>query len=115
MEDLLIATLGLLGYPVMLQGSLSENEDYPESFFTFWNPSSEGRMHYDNTENSILYDYDVNFYSTDAVLVYTAIRKAKAALKAAGFIVTGDGFSVPVDNGESHDGRGINVKYLGGN
>lgn len=41
MEDLLIETLGKLGYPVMLQGSLLPEQPYPEHFFTFWNNASD--------------------------------------------------------------------------
>lgn len=111
MEDLLIEILESFGYPVKLQGSLLENEPYPDHFFTFWNNDSYGDSHYDNDEKSITYDYDVNFYSINPELVYTKLREAKTALKRAGFIVSGDGYSVGSDE-PTHDGRGINVKYL---
>jgi hypothetical protein len=111
MEDLLIATLETFGYPVKLQGSLLENEPYPNHFFTFWNNSSAGNSFYDNAETSTAYDYDVNFYSSDPTLVYSVMREAKEKLKAAGFIVSGDGYSVASDE-PTHDGRGMNVKCL---
>lgn len=111
MEDLLIKMLEPFGYPVYLQGSLLPDMPYPEHFFTFWNNSSESNSHYDNDEKSILYDYDVNFYSIDKALVYTKLREAVQALRAAGFIVSGDGHSVASDE-QTHDGRGISVTYL---
>ena len=37
MEDNLIELLATFGYPVLRQGSLAENEQYPPTFFTFWN------------------------------------------------------------------------------
>ncbi len=111
MEDLLISTLESFGYPVKLQGSLLPDEPYPDHFFTFWNRPSTGGSFYDNDEQTTLFDYDVNFYSVDPELVYTKLREAIAALKKAGFIVSGDGYSVASDE-PTHDGRGINVKYL---
>lgn len=116
MEDLLISTLESFGYPVMLQGSLLPNEPYPNHFFTFWNMSSEDSSYYDNHEHSTIYEYEVNFYSIDPSLVYSKIREVKQALKAVGFIVNGDGYSVPSDEA-THDGRAIDVtffKHLGG-
>lgn len=110
MEDKLIEILESFGYPVFLQGSLAENEPYPDNFFTFWNNDSESDSFYDNDENSIVYDYDVNFYSIDAAAVYDVLRQAKKALKKAGFIVSGDGYTVGSDE-STHDGRGINVLY----
>ena len=111
MEDLLIEILSQFGYPVKLQGSLLPDEPYPDHFFTFWNNNSYGEAFYDDDEKSITYDYDVNFYSINPELVYTKLREAKTALKQAGFIVSGDGYSVGSDE-PTHAGRGIHVKYL---
>lgn len=99
------------GYPVRLQGSLLPDEPYPDNFFTFWNNSSDGETFYDNDEKSIVYSYDVNFYSTNPELVYTVLRQTKKILKDNGFIVSGDGHSVVSDE-PTHDGRGIDVMYL---
>ena len=111
MEDLLIEVLSSFGYPVRLQGSLAEDEKYPDNFFTFWNNDSDSQSFYDNDESTIVYDYDVNFYSNNPEAVYTKLREAKKLLKQNGFIVSGDGHSVASDE-PTHDGRGINVLYL---
>lgn len=111
MEDKLIEILESFGYPVFLQGSLAEDEAYPNNFFTFWNNDSGSSSFYDNDEHSIIYDYDVNFYSTNPQAVYDTLRQAKKALKQAGFIVSGDGYSIGSDE-PTHDGRGMNVKYF---
>lgn len=111
MEDLLIETLEQFGYPVKLQGSMLESESYPNHFFTFWNNDSYGESYYDNIEHTTSFDYEVNFYSNNPESVYSVLREAIAALKKAGFIVSGDGYSVASDE-PTHDGRGINVKYL---
>lgn len=111
MVDLLISTLGALGYPVKLQGSLLPDEAYPDSFFTFWNDSADGQSFYSNTETAIVWAYSVNFYSTDPVLVNSKLLAAKQLLKAAGFTVTGAGHDVMSDE-VTHTGRGITVLYL---
>lgn len=108
MKDLLINTLQPLGYPILLQGSLNKDEAYPESFFTFWNNEVPGDEFYDNEEHSYIWNFDLNFYSSDPYLVNTKLLEAKTALKAAGFIVTGKGYDVASDE-PTHTGRGINV------
>lgn len=110
MEDLLISTLEALGYPVRLQGSLAPEERYPDHFFTYWNDSADGQSFYSNTENAILWQYSLNFYSIDPLLVNTKLLEAKDLLKAKGFTVMGAGYSVASDE-VTHTGRGITVTY----
>lgn len=111
MEDLLIETLAAFGYPVKLQGSLLPDEPYPDHFFTFWNSDSAGESFYDNDEKSTVFHYRVCLYSIDPELVYTKLREAIVTLKNAGFILSGDGYSVSSDE-PTHDGRGIDLLYL---
>lgn len=111
MEDFLIQILSAFGFPVRRQGSLLEDEPYPDSFFTFWNQSSDTQSAYDNKENSVLYEYDVNFYSTDIEKVYETLRKAKEKLKENGWESWGDGYDAASDE-STHFGRGIAVSYL---
>lgn len=110
MVDLLINTLEPLGYPIRRQGSLLEDEPYPDNFFTFWNNSTDGDSFYSNTENSIVWNYSVNFYSIDPVLVDSKLLEAKELLNNAGFNVTGAGHDVLSDE-PTHTGRGITVLY----
>ena len=117
MEDLLIEVLRKSGYHVYLQGSLSENDKYPDHFYTFWNNYSESAAYYDNEEQKLIYDYDVNFYSCDSEKVYVQLRDSIQELKKHGFIISGDGYTVASDE-PTHDGRGVHVlfmKYRGGN
>ncbi len=113
MEDLLIETLNTFGYPVRLQGSLAADEEYPPNFFTFWNDNSDSDSFYDDDSHSTIYSYNINFYSNDPVAVYTVLSSAIVKLKAVGFIIDGDGFSVPSDE-QSHTGRGIDAVYKKG-
>lgn len=111
MEDFLIAVLSEFGYPVRRQGSFLENEPYPDNFFTFWNNSADGDGFYDNEEHAILYEYEVNFYSTDVEKTYSVLREAKKKLKENGFEAWGDAYDVASDE-VTHLGRGIGVSFL---
>lgn len=109
MEDLLIETLEGFGYPVIRQGSLSETEPYPDHFFTFWDNGSEG-VFYDNAEQFVIWDYDLNFYSTDPGEVYSVTADAVKRLREVGFIIGGRGYDVSSDE-ITHTGRGMNLLY----
>lgn len=110
MEDLLIEALGVLGYPVKLQGSMLPDEAYPDTFFTFWNDSTTGQGFYSNDETAITWVYSVNVYSTDPVKVNTLLLQAKTVLTGLDFTVTGAGHSVASDE-PSHTGRGMEIYY----
>ena len=111
MEDNLIKILSTFGYPVIRQGSLSDSEAYPEKFFTFWNNDSSDHAHYDNIEYGTVWDFDVNFYSIDPASTYSVLSQARHDLKAAGWIITGQGHDVASDE-PTHTGRGMNAIYL---
>lgn len=114
MEDLLIKIIEeAFGFPMMLQGSLLPEQPYPDNFFTYWNDSTDGTGFYSNDESGILWQYSLNFYSIDPVKVNSIWLEAKPILKAAGFIVTGAGYSVASDE-PTHTGRGITVRYRQG-
>lgn len=108
MKDLLIETLEPLGYPIFQQGSLNKDDPYPESFFTFWNNDTPDGSHYDNKAIDYVWDFDLNFYSSDPALVNTKLLEAKEKLKEKGFIVPGKGYDVASDE-VTHTGRGINI------
>lgn len=77
MKNLLIETLEPLGFPIKLQGSLGQDEQYPDSFFTFWNNDSYDEEFYDNKEHETVWDFDLNFYSNNPALVNTKLIEAK--------------------------------------
>ena len=111
MEDNLIEILSTFGYPVYKQGSMSADNAYPETFFTFWNNDSEDHSHYDDTNYGIVWDFDVNVYSSDPENTYSVLENARAALKTAGWIIGGKGYDVISDEA-THTGRGMNALYL---
>lgn len=106
MEDALLEILEATGYPVYRQGSMSEDDTYPETFVTFWNNESADHSHYDNTEYGIFWNFDVNVYSSDPELTYSVLSDIRTALKGAGWIVSGKGYDVASDEA-THTGRGL--------
>ena len=111
MKDLLIQLLKTFGYPVRLQGSLGENEAYPDSFFTFWNNDSYDGSHYDNDAIDYIWSFDINFYSNNPALVNSVLLQAKTLLKQNGFIITGKGYDVASDE-PTHTGRGMTALII---
>lgn len=111
MEDKLIELLESLGYPVYRQGSFTEGQAYPRSFFTFWNPESPDHSHYDNEDYGTEWTFSVYFYSVDPVLVYKMISDARILLKQNKWIVPSKGFDA-ISDVSTHTGRGLEVLFL---
>lgn len=111
MEDMLIELLSSLGYPVYRQGSFTEGDAYPDSFFTFWNNDSPDHSHYDNSDYATDWSFDVNFYSIDPELTYSVLADARALLKQNKWIVPSKGYDVYSDE-PTHTGRGMQALYL---
>lgn len=111
MEDILIAILSTLGYPVIRQGSLSPNAAYPDTFITFWNSDEDGQSFYDNDCLTVSHEYSVNVYSNSPSLAYSVLRDARAALRENGWIIADRGYDVPSDE-PTHVGRGMEVQFL---
>lgn len=109
MEDYLIQLLETFGSEVFRQGSLA-GRPYPESFFTFWNGTSEDGNHYDNKPLENIETFDVNYYSTDPDETYSKLEAARALLLQNGFMISGTGYDVPSDE-VTHTGRGFEATY----
>lgn len=111
MEDKLIELLSTFGYPVIRQGSLTPDEPYPDTFFTFWNNEESEQSAYDNNTLNVLYNFDVNIYSNDPTTTYSLLRDARKLLKNNGFVTPSRGYDVASDE-DTHTGRGMNVLIL---
>ncbi len=109
---LLINTLtNAFDLPVILQGSLSMNEEYPAAFFTFWNNSTNDDAFFDNTETETIWNFDLNYYSNDPASVNSVLLQAKQLLKSVGFIPDGSGHDVMSDE-PTHTGRGMTLLFI---
>ena len=111
MNDELASILEGLNYPVFQQGTMNQEEGYPDSYFTFKNMNTTSDSFYDNEEHKTIWLFIVAFYSNNPELVNTELLKAKRKLKEKGFIVSGKGYDVESDE-PTQTGRGIAVKKI---
>lgn len=103
MKKKLIDLLETLGVPVFQQGSLNEDEKYPDDFFTFWNFENPGVQYYDNENHGAVWGFWVFVYSNDPERVESLERDAKKLLKNNGFIFSD---AEDADSGrDTHTGR----------
>lgn len=110
-KQLLLDTLEPYGYPIFLQGSMSDSDAYPDHFFTFFNNTTNDAAFYGNDEHLLIWDFDLNFYSIDPALTNTMLRTLKKPLKNVGFIMEGVGYDVMSDE-PTHTGRGVNLTFI---
>lgn len=111
MKEKLIATLEAAGYPVYLQGTLLENEPYPDNFITFWTADSSSAADFDNESAATAWSYQIINYGTNPANVATIAKELRSLLKAAGFIPQGKGRDIPSDE-PTHTGWACDYLYL---
>lgn len=93
-----------MGYEYHRQGSLSDEGEFPASFFTFWNIDSPEMSFYDNRAKRYVELIQVCFYTSDAKLIYSVMDEFVERAKNAGFVPQ----SMPKDTPSgraSHSGR----------
>lgn len=95
-RDLLIETIRGVGYDPILQGTMTENEPYPESFVTFSCGGSEEKF-FDGKVVETVWSFSVIFYTCDPLLLSTEPEKIRNALIAEGFIPQGKGMDILSD------------------
>lgn len=111
MKQKLIEILSQFGYPVFLQGSLNEDEGYPDTFITFWTDEVLDNAHYDDNATAYAWDFSVIIYSNDPSVIDSKKEEIRKALKSAGFIPQGKGMDVPSDE-PTHTGWQMNYYYI---
>ena len=104
MKTELINLLKTFGFPVYRQGSMNREEDYPSSFFTFWNIETPEDKHYNNEAARAVWGFWVYLYSDDPSIVDAKLEEARKLLKSNDWIVEGKGEDVASDV-ETHTGR----------
>ena len=97
MKSLLISILEKFGYPVYLQGSIADDEKYPDTFITFFTLSSDDGSHFDNETDSWNWYFQVCTYSVDPEIVEELPMKIMKELKTNGFIPQGKGQDIVSD------------------
>lgn len=92
------------------QGSYAEDEEIPESFYTFWNQSSEFEMHYNNTPYACNWEWLVFYYTKDVSTLYIGLEKFIEKAIEKGFFVEGKGKDISCDEVD-YVGRYLKITY----
>ena len=100
-----------LALPYYRQGSLAEDDDIPESFYTFWNTDTKDLSHYDDEPHRIEWTWRVWAYTDDASEIYSHADNLIAAAQASGFIVIGRGRDIDAASPTTY-GREITLKFI---
>lgn len=91
LKDEIINTLSPLGYPVYLQGTIS---DAPQSYFAFFITTTDTGDCFDNEAAYYVPNIMIMFFSSNASLVATVPTQALEKMKANGFVPQGIGNDV---------------------
>lgn len=97
MKNELVVLLETLGFPVYLQGTINSMDEYPESFFAFWNFDTPEAAFYDDAANRAVWGFWIYFYSVDPELVESIPEQARQLLKANDWILQGKANDISVD------------------
>lgn len=111
MKEKLIKLLNTFGLPVYLQGTMSEDEDYPSSFFTFYNFEKKEGGFYSGRPTTINWGFWVFIYADDPEVVETKLDEAAALLRKNGWVIENKGEDVASDE-PSHTGRMMTCRFL---
>lgn len=99
-----------MGYEYDRQGSVSL-ENYPNSFFTYWNFDTPNLKSRDNVSKSYVEYVNVYFYTQNARLIYSVMDDFIKRAKQKGFIVEGKAKDTPADK-ENYFGRLVTIKIV---
>lgn len=97
-------------YNVILQGSLDDEEEFPNNFFTYWNWDNARDGFYDNKHTRNLMGYQIDAYSTDRQFLNEMMEKAIEALETNGFIIDDDAVDVSCQKG--YTAKMIDVYFI---
>ena len=99
-----------LGYEYLRQGSLASADDYPESFFTFWNIGNDGITFYDDDNHHIESIWSICSYTCKPELMYSMLDSFILKAKEKKFII-GSVTDVLSDRPD-YFGRNVSVTIL---
>lgn len=98
--------------PYFLQGTLADDEPYPESFITFLVYQAENDGNFDDEPTRQNYYISVMYYDSDPDKVETYPRQTiLPAMKEAGFIPEGVGTDVLSDE-PTHTGKALDFVFI---
>lgn len=74
------------GLPIFLQGSMSQEAEYPDTFLTYFIPTNDEDIFADNTATHTAYTVQAAVYSNDIDQKDALAEKIKTDMKAEGFL-----------------------------
>ena len=111
MKNYLINLMKQVNKNVFLQGSLNSDEEYKDSFLTFWNFETPEDQFYDNDSNRAVWGFWVYIYSNDPKELESMEKSLIDIFKKENkTILSGKGEDVASDV-DTHTGRMLTV-YL---
>ena len=111
MPDGLIEILESTGHPVFLKGTLTDTDELPESFITFWNTSTNRSHFYNNQPFCIEYTYEVAFFSTDPELTNSVLLNLQTELIENNFVIGMLGTDTYTGD-VTYTGRTMTITYI---
>lgn len=107
--------LSSLNIPVYAEGDAPAT--LPDEYFTVSEDYTSSNLYADNKEKSILYEFTLKYYTTNAQTLYSGLLNAMQLLKSLGYITTGVGYanSTYQDKWFSRMADIEKIEYLGGN
>lgn len=100
-----------IGLPYSRQGSYAPDDNYPSSFFTFWNYDTPEDGFFDNESHKAIWLWYIYFYTNDAFLLYSKMDEFIALAKRDGFIIEGKGNDIQSDQ-PNFIGRVVRISYI---
>lgn len=93
------------------QGSYESSDDYPASFFTFFNVDTPEAGFFDNLPSRAVWTWQIYYYTSDPSTLYSKMDAFLTLARAAGFIPNGKGYDIPCDRPD-YVGRTVRIKYI---
>lgn len=93
------------------QGSYTDDDEYPPSFFTFWNFDTPEDGFYDNEAHQAVWYWQIYYYTKYPQTLYSRMDEFYRLAKEEGFIMEGRAHDIQSDRPD-YPGRMITIKYI---
>ena len=107
LEGILSAT----GCEYARQGSFSESENIPDTYFAFWNLDTPEDGFYDNNPTRAVWHWQVYLYTKDPSIMYSKMDELIALARQSGFVPDGRAWDIPTDE-PGYVGRSVRLLYV---
>ncbi len=110
MEDSLYRMLESICSEVYQQGAFTNNESYPDDFFTVWNDDTQFADYYSNSPRACVWSFTINSYSTSPERARKMITAAQELLVSNGWLIVRSGYDA-YSGSPHHTGKTITAHF----